>query len=229
MAARSGAGGWVVCWCCRSIAVAATPVGCPHAGCLQHCPPPPPPPPSTLPSRVRPPAQRGIDLKKIAERMGGASGAELKAVCTEAGMFALRERRVHVTQVGWHLCVHVGRGSREGVDLLPRGGAGWGGGGLWGAAHAPPHHASVCGGMGRARLHAASTSTHCCFPLHWMLPPALDAPLSQPSSTRALWSCTAAPPSLQKRPPSHPPARLPRLAHTLPSLLLCLHPSAGGF
>ncbi|KAF2310702.1 hypothetical protein GH714_016434 [Hevea brasiliensis] len=35
---------------------------------------------------------RGIDLKKIAEKMNGASGAELKAVCTEAGMFALRER-----------------------------------------------------------------------------------------------------------------------------------------
>ena len=41
---------------------------------------------------------RGIDLKKIASKMGGASGAESKAVCTEAGMFALRERRVHVTQ-----------------------------------------------------------------------------------------------------------------------------------
>ena len=41
---------------------------------------------------------RGIDLKKIAEKMAGASGAESKAVCTEAGMFALRERRVHVTQ-----------------------------------------------------------------------------------------------------------------------------------
>ena len=42
---------------------------------------------------------QGIDLKKIADQMGGASGAELKACCTEAGMFALRERRVHVTQV----------------------------------------------------------------------------------------------------------------------------------
>jgi len=41
---------------------------------------------------------RGIDLKKIAEKMTGASGAESKAVCTEAGMFALRERRIHVTQ-----------------------------------------------------------------------------------------------------------------------------------
>lgn len=41
---------------------------------------------------------RGIDLRKIAEQMTGASGAETKAVCTEAGMFALRERRIHVTQ-----------------------------------------------------------------------------------------------------------------------------------
>ena len=41
---------------------------------------------------------RGIDLKKIADQMPGASGAELKACCTEAGMFALRERRIHVTQ-----------------------------------------------------------------------------------------------------------------------------------
>lgn len=41
---------------------------------------------------------RGIDMRKIAEKMVGASGAESKAVCTEAGMFALRERRIHVTQ-----------------------------------------------------------------------------------------------------------------------------------
>lgn len=48
---------------------------------------------------------RGIDLKKIAEKMNGASGAELKAVCTEAGMFALRERRVHVTQEDFDMAV----------------------------------------------------------------------------------------------------------------------------
>jgi len=41
---------------------------------------------------------RGINLVKIAEMMPGASGAEVKAVCTEAGMVALRERRIHVTQ-----------------------------------------------------------------------------------------------------------------------------------
>lgn len=40
---------------------------------------------------------RGIDLKSIALKLSTASGAECKAVCTEAGMFALRERRVHVT------------------------------------------------------------------------------------------------------------------------------------
>eukprot|EP00743_Colponemidia_sp_Colp-15_P000436 GILK01000497.1.p1 GENE.GILK01000497.1~~GILK01000497.1.p1 ORF type:complete len:393 (-),score=77.30 GILK01000497.1:955-2133(-) len=48
---------------------------------------------------------RGINLKKIADQMGGASGAEMKAVCTEAGMFALRERRVHVTQEDFEMAV----------------------------------------------------------------------------------------------------------------------------
>lgn len=40
---------------------------------------------------------RGIQFDKIASLMEGASGAETKAVCTESGMFALRERRMHVT------------------------------------------------------------------------------------------------------------------------------------
>ena len=48
---------------------------------------------------------RGIDMRKIAEMMPGASGAETKAVCTEAGMFALRERRVHVTQEDFEMAV----------------------------------------------------------------------------------------------------------------------------
>jgi 26S proteasome regulatory subunit T6 len=46
---------------------------------------------------------RGINLKKIADQMIGSSGAECKAVCTEAGMFALRERRLHVTQEDFEL------------------------------------------------------------------------------------------------------------------------------
>ena len=46
---------------------------------------------------------RGIDLRKVAKSMTGSSGAETKAVCQEAGMFALRERRIHVTQEDFEL------------------------------------------------------------------------------------------------------------------------------
>ncbi len=48
---------------------------------------------------------KGLDLVGIAGKLVGASGAEVKAVCTEAGMFALRERRVHVTQEDFELAV----------------------------------------------------------------------------------------------------------------------------
>jgi 26S proteasome regulatory subunit T6 len=48
---------------------------------------------------------RGIDLVKVAEKMNNASGAECKAICTEAGMFALRERRIHVTQEDFEMAV----------------------------------------------------------------------------------------------------------------------------
>ncbi|NXH40834.1 PRS8 protein, partial [Dicaeum eximium] len=51
---------------------------------------------------------RGINLRKIAELMPGASGAEVKGVCTEAGMYALRERRVHVTQEDFEMAVAKG-------------------------------------------------------------------------------------------------------------------------
>lgn len=48
---------------------------------------------------------RGLDMTKIAEKLSGASGAEVKGVCSEAGMFALRERRVHVTQEDFEMAV----------------------------------------------------------------------------------------------------------------------------
>ena len=48
---------------------------------------------------------RGIDLFKISTLMNGASGAECKACCSEAGMFALRERRMHVTQEDFEMAV----------------------------------------------------------------------------------------------------------------------------
>ncbi|NXM01492.1 PRS8 protein, partial [Tyrannus savana] len=66
---------------------------------------------------------RGINLRKIAELMPGASGAEVKGVCTEAGMYALRERRVHVTQEDFEMAVakvNWGRGEAK-----------WGDGGFW--------------------------------------------------------------------------------------------------
>ncbi len=49
--------------------------------------------------------KKGIDLNKIGHKLVGGSGAEVKAVCTEAGMFALRENRVHVTQEDFEMAV----------------------------------------------------------------------------------------------------------------------------
>lgn len=40
--------------------------------------------------------QRGINFRALAEKMGNCSGAEVRGICTEAGMYALRERRIHV-------------------------------------------------------------------------------------------------------------------------------------
>ena len=48
---------------------------------------------------------------QIADKMPGASGAEMKACCTEAGMFALRERRVHVTQEDFEMATAKVRGT----------------------------------------------------------------------------------------------------------------------
>lgn len=48
---------------------------------------------------------KNINLEVIAEKLIGASGAEVKGVCTEAGMFALREKRVHVTQEDLEMAV----------------------------------------------------------------------------------------------------------------------------
>ncbi|ASJ13195.1 proteasome-activating nucleotidase [Thermococcus thioreducens] len=41
---------------------------------------------------------RDVDLRVIAELTEGASGADLKAIATEAGMFAIRARREYITQ-----------------------------------------------------------------------------------------------------------------------------------
>ena len=48
---------------------------------------------------------KGVNLRKVAEKMSDCSGAEVKGVCTEAGMFALRERRQHVNQEDFEMAV----------------------------------------------------------------------------------------------------------------------------
>ena len=48
---------------------------------------------------------REINLRNIPEKMNGYSGAEVNGVCTEAGMYALRERRIHVNQEDFELAV----------------------------------------------------------------------------------------------------------------------------
>lgn len=49
--------------------------------------------------------QRGINLRSLAEKMGQCSGAEVRGICTEAGMYALRERRQHVTQEDFEFAI----------------------------------------------------------------------------------------------------------------------------
>jgi 26S proteasome regulatory subunit T6 len=49
--------------------------------------------------------QRGINFRALAEKMGQCSGAEVRGICTEAGMYALRERRQHVTQEDFEFAV----------------------------------------------------------------------------------------------------------------------------
>ena len=49
--------------------------------------------------------QRGINLRVLAEKMGQCSGAEVRGICTEAGMYALRERRQHVSQEDFELAI----------------------------------------------------------------------------------------------------------------------------
>lgn len=49
--------------------------------------------------------QRGINFRALAEKMGQCSGAEVRGICTEAGMYALRERRQYVGQEDFEMAV----------------------------------------------------------------------------------------------------------------------------
>ena len=59
--------------------------------------------------------QRGINLRSLAEKMGQCSGAEVRGICTEAGMYALRERRQHVTQEDFEFAIAKVRNHRLSV------------------------------------------------------------------------------------------------------------------
>merc|ERR1719204_1548442 len=48
---------------------------------------------------------RSVNLRAIAETAKNCSGAEVKAICSEAGMFALREKRVYVQQDDFAMAV----------------------------------------------------------------------------------------------------------------------------
>jgi 26S proteasome regulatory subunit T2 len=45
-----------------------------------------------------------VNLEEFVMAKDELSGADIKAVCTEAGLLALRERRMRVTQVGPTAC-----------------------------------------------------------------------------------------------------------------------------
>lgn len=53
-----------------------------------------------------------VDLEEFVTAKDDLSGADIKAVCTEAGLLALRERRMRVTKVDF-------TAAREKVRLFP--------------------------------------------------------------------------------------------------------------
>ena len=48
---------------------------------------------------------KDIRFELIARLCPNTTGADIRSVCTEAGMFALRERRIHVTQEDFEMAV----------------------------------------------------------------------------------------------------------------------------
>jgi proteasome regulatory subunit len=59
---------------------------------------------------------KNCNLEDVAERAENASGADLKAICTEAGMFAIRDSRDHVEEEDFINACHKVLGSYEEKD-----------------------------------------------------------------------------------------------------------------
>jgi len=58
---------------------------------------------------------KDISYEELAEETEGASGADIKAICTEAGMFAIRENRNKVTSLDFSKAIDKILGKYEGV------------------------------------------------------------------------------------------------------------------
>lgn len=87
-----------------------------------------------------------VDLEEFVTTKDDLSGADIKAVCTEAGLLALRERRMRVTKVDF-------TSAREKVRVSYR---------LYfpSKAHALVHHTRFC--TGRMRELLRDCTCRCC-------------------------------------------------------------------
>ncbi|MBU6996470.1 MAG: proteasome-activating nucleotidase [Theionarchaea archaeon] len=59
---------------------------------------------------------KNVELEDVAERSENASGADLKAICTEAGMFAIRESRDYIEEADFFSACNKVLGSYEEKD-----------------------------------------------------------------------------------------------------------------
>lgn len=63
---------------------------------------------------------KGIDYNSMVYSTQGKTGADIKVICTEAGMFAIRDERVCVTQDDFRRAISKLQG-RAGGDKVPTG------------------------------------------------------------------------------------------------------------
>ncbi|MHA2188945.1 MAG: proteasome-activating nucleotidase [Candidatus Thorarchaeota archaeon] len=60
-----------------------------------------------------------LDFDRLVSLTKGTTGADIKAICTEAGMFAIRESRVSVTQEDFRMAVSKVEERGKGADTVP--------------------------------------------------------------------------------------------------------------
>ena len=54
-----------------------------------------------------------VSIEELAAKCEGASGAEIKAICTEAGMFAIRDGRDYVKMEDFENAIEKVKGARN--------------------------------------------------------------------------------------------------------------------